>query len=245
MFVFPSNSFLKWTHTYVLRPYPLNVTKTLSFSETFSISLSYFCEQLCLPSKRRACVGCGYNNSAETHTCGFNNDIYVLLSCWYICILTLAHVFERIHLLFLMYTFDFRCQTSVFRRIQSIICKCAIFFSQILQFCDVCSHFANVSIVFLTCTCFFFDKAVWLSYVYITIATYAWYYLSACVNFVMSTFFFADVCAILLTCLCVLTWHIRRFSDKDVCMSFVYITIDTHASYFLSTCVTCVLYALL
>ena len=92
-FVWPLYSFPKRTHTYVLRPFPLDVTKTWPFSENSFISLSYFCEELCLPSKRGACVGCGYNNMAETHTCGRNIDFYVLFSCGYILISTLTHVF--------------------------------------------------------------------------------------------------------------------------------------------------------
>jgi hypothetical protein len=118
MFVFPLYSFPKRTHTYVLRPFPLDVTKTWPFSENSFISLSYFCEQLCLPSKRGACVGCGYNNMAETHTRGRNIDFYVLFSCGYILISTLMHVFESIHVFcfdvyvwFPMYVFSFPTHT--------------------------------------------------------------------------------------------------------------------------------------
>ncbi len=41
--------------------------------------------------------------------------------------------------------------------------------------------------------------------------------------------FLTDESVVFLTCMCVLTAHIRWFSDKDVCLSYVYITIDTHA----------------
>ena len=68
MYVFPLYSLRTRTHTYVLRPLPLDVTKTWSFSENSFISLSYFCEQLCPSSKRGACVGYVYNNMTETHT---------------------------------------------------------------------------------------------------------------------------------------------------------------------------------
>ena len=154
MFVFPLYTFPKRTHTYVLRPYPLDVPKTWPFSENSFISLSYFCEQLCLPCKRGACVGCEHNNMAETHTRGRNIAFYVLFSCGYRLISTLTHVFEGIH----------------------VLCF------------DVYVGFGDVSVVFLTCTCFSFDKAVRLSYIYITIDTHAWYYSSACVNFTMYVF---------------------------------------------------------
>ena len=52
---------------------------------------------------------------------------------------------------------------------------------------------------------------------------------------------FCDVCAsfqnvraVFQTLLCVLTWHIRWFSDTYVSVSNVYITIPTHVSYFLA-----------
>ena len=41
-----------------------------------------------------------------------------------------------------------------------------------------------------------------------------------------------DVSVVFLTCLCVLVEHIRWFLDKDVCLSCVYIVIDTHALYY-------------
>ena len=53
----------------------------------------------------------------------------------------------------------------------------------------------------------------------------------------------ADVCVsltyvtvVFLTCLCVLVEHIRWFLDKDVCLSYVYIEIDTHALYYSGSC---------
>ena len=46
-----------------------------------------------------------------------------------------------------------------------------------------------------------------------------------------------DVCVVFLTCVCVLDEHIGCFSDKDVCLSYVYIIIDTHALYYSGACV--------
>ncbi len=46
-----------------------------------------------------------------------------------------------------------------------------------------------------------------------------------------------DVSVVFLTCMCVLDEHIRWFSDKDVCLTHVYIKIDTHALYYSGSCV--------
>ncbi len=46
-----------------------------------------------------------------------------------------------------------------------------------------------------------------------------------------------DVSVVFLTCMCVMAAHIRWFSDKDVCLSYVYINIDTHALYYSGSCV--------
>ena len=45
-----------------------------------------------------------------------------------------------------------------------------------------------------------------------------------------------DVSVVFLTCMCVLVEHIRWFLDKDVCLSYVYIEIDTHALYYSGSC---------
>ena len=54
-----------------------------------------------------------------------------------------------------------------------------------------------------------------------------------------------DVSVVFLTCLCVLVEHIRRFSGKDVCLSCVYIKIDTHALYFSGSCVKFMMFVFL
>ncbi len=46
-----------------------------------------------------------------------------------------------------------------------------------------------------------------------------------------------DVSVVFLTCMCVLDENIRWFSDKDVCLSYVYININTHALYYSGSCV--------
>ncbi len=128
---------------------------------------------------------------------------------------------------------------------------CSVLFKRMRQFCDVCASFANVYAFFLTCLCVrtwhirrYSDKDVYVIRIY-----HNWH---ACMvlfqrmrQFCDVCASFANVCAVFLMFLCVPTWHIRRFSDKYVCTSYAYITIDTHASYFFSTCVPLVMYVLL
>ena len=56
---------------------------------------------------------------------------------------------------------------------------------------------------------------------------------------------FAYVCAVFQTFLCVLTLHIRRFSDKYVCISDVYITFSTQALLYSGACIRFAMYVLL
>ena len=54
-----------------------------------------------------------------------------------------------------------------------------------------------------------------------------------------------DVSVVFLTCMCVLDEHIRWFSDKDVCLSYVYINIDTHALFYSGSCVKNMMFVVL
>lgn len=54
----------------------------------------------------------------------------------------------------------------------------------------------------------------------------------------------ADVCVVFLTYMCVLTQHMRRFCDIDEFLSYVYITIDTHALSYSSASVMFMMYVL-
>jgi hypothetical protein len=56
---------------------------------------------------------------------------------------------------------------------------------------------------------------------------------------------FAYVCAVFQTFLCVLTLHIRRFSDKYVCISDVYIKFSTQALLYSGACIRFAMYVLL
>ncbi len=116
---------------------------------------------------------------------------------------------------------------------------CVVLFRLMRPIYDVCVSLTDVNVVFLTCMCvltlhirWFSNKNVCLSYVYIK----NW---CACVVFFRLMRQIYDVCVsltdvsvVFLTCMCVLTLHIRWFSDKDVCSSYVYIKIDTHALYY-------------
>ena len=138
--------------------------------------------------------------------------------------LTLAHVFERMHGIYLAYASILWCISLFCWHLRSV--------SNVF----VCSDLTHMQVFGQRCLFVLRIHQNWYACVVLFRLMRPIY--DVCVSL-------TDVSVVFLTCMCVLDEHIRWFSDKDVCLSYVYIKIETPALHFSGSCVTFMMFVFL